>query len=58
MSSTRGKAFSGKKKKEQLQLKKQIKNQKIRDETISEELERNDTYYATKKSAPRQDKIK
>lgn len=58
MSSTRGKAFSGKKKKEQLQLKKQIKNQKIRDETISEALVQNDTYCVTKKSNQRQDKIK
>ena len=58
MSSTRGKAFSGKKKKEQLQLKKQIKNQKIRDGTITEVLELNDTYCVPKKSNQRQDKIK
>lgn len=36
MSSNRSKPFSGKKKKEQLQLKKQIKNQKLKNEVKEE----------------------
>lgn len=36
MSSNRSKPFSGKKKKEQLQLKKQIKNQKLKNEAKEE----------------------
>lgn len=36
MSSNRSKPFSGKKKKEQLQLKKQIKNQKLKQENQDE----------------------
>lgn len=35
--SNRSKPFSGKKKKEQLQLKKQIKNQKLKNEATKEE---------------------
>lgn len=38
MKSSRSKPFSGKKKKEQLQLKKQIKNQKLRNDLSDDEV--------------------
>jgi hypothetical protein len=42
MNSSRSKAFSGKKKKEQLQLKKQIKNQKLKNDSLEENITSSD----------------
>lgn len=57
MSSRRSKPFSGKKKKEQLQLKKQIKNQKLKNES-NEELAENGDVLIQKPNGVRKNRIK
>lgn len=58
MSPFRSKAFSGKKKKEQLQLKKHNKTIKSIEESIIESLEETDSVEVTKISEKRKNRIK
>lgn len=56
--SNRSKPFSGKKKKEQLQLKKQIKNQKLKNEDKEESWDDKDTSSQIKPDNKRSERIK
>jgi len=53
MSSSRAKSFSGKKKKEQLQLKKQIKNLKLKNDSVEACITESDIQVASVSKKPR-----